>query len=207
MDNLNKFNNSIIEEKNNINHNKNGDIISKKGYKCIGPCYPSKTLFYNPLNLVGYYALNDPLCPIKKVFNEEIKEHIFVDRCNIEDITPDYKNYDIFDDSVQIASTDKLFLFQIYNITNINEVQTFISDTLDSLPSYSQKRLLNSLFQSYKNYEEFPNMIFSKKISHILKEIYHLDIDVKKINKKIIELKKKYEYINIFIYFVNKYSK
>ena len=150
----NKINNNIDKSiLSNINDNY---TLSKNGYNCIGPCYPSNTLFYNPMNLNGYYSKNDSYCPINKVYDETLQKNIFVDKCNKNDISIDYKKFNIFDNTFKIATTKNLFLIQIYNINDINDVINFINDSINLLPIYSQKRIISCIFNVYSKNNNFP---------------------------------------------------
>jgi len=155
MNNIKKKNNST---KNNIsitNNNllKNDDNVKKNyekkfpvsinNFNCIGPCYPPNTIFYNPITLNAAVSNVDSLCPIQS------KEQF--DICNINDVSPDFKKFDIFEDIIQIGSTNELFLKQLYKIYNYTDAINFFNDDIDNLPIYSQKRILNSIYYSYKN--------------------------------------------------------
>ena len=198
---INRYN----SEKNNEKDNLIKTIISNKGYKCIGPCYPPNTIFYNPLGLIPTLS-SEPTCPIKKSFDNEYGKFIYADKCNIEDINYNYNNLDIFDESVKIALTSDLFLKQIYNIKNISDVVIFLNDTINNLPIYSQKRILNCIIKTYKNINEFPFKIIIEKINIILKHINKFTIPTNKIYDEII-LFNKNNNEDIFNYLTNKYSK
>lgn len=196
-----KNKNKSISKTNKFNND--DTVITQKGYKCIGPCYPANTLYYNPLGLIGVIS-SYPSCPIKKVMDKEYNNYIYADKCDAKDITPDYQNYDIFDDSVKIASTHNLFLSQIYNINDLQDVVKFLNDTIDSLPIYSQKRLLNSIFINYYKFNEFPLKLFIDKSINIFKSIYLIKIDYDKIYKNILKLNNKDLYNDIFSYLIDK---
>jgi hypothetical protein len=181
--------------------------ISKNNYKCVGPCYPPNTPFYHNLYLSAIIDEKNYICPIKRTFDKEHNKEIIYDKCNADDVTPNYENFDIFDDSVQIANTNLSFLSQIYKIDNINNAIEFISESLDILPIYSQKRILNCIYYIWINNDNFPQELFSKKVKNVLKEIYKLDIKLDIIKKKIISIKNKEKYNDIFLYFYNKYYK
>ena len=76
-------------------------------------------------------------------------------------------------------------LEQIYNIISIQDVITFLNNSIDEMPIYSQRRLLDCIYSSFIINNNFPKELFSEKIQHILKTIYDIDISVKKIQKKI----------------------
>lgn len=185
----------------NINDNY---TLSKKGYNCIGPCYPSNTLFYNPMNLNGYYSKNDSYCPITKVYDETLKKNIFVDKCHKKDISIDYKKYNIFDDTFKIATTKNKFLNQIYNINDINDVINFINDSINLLPIYSQKRIISCIFNVYSKNINLPVNKLTEIILNILEKIYDINIKFTILNKKIINFTNKNKSIDIFDYLISK---
>ena len=203
--NLKKNNKTIVNEHNFSN------IITSNGYNCIGPCYPANTVYYNPFTLTAIKA-QFPTCPIKKeeidIEGEKVK--IFADKCNISDINEEYMNFDIFDDTVQIANSSDNFLKQIYEIYNISDVVIFLNDSIDIMPIYSQKRILESIFDVYYKYIEFPKQFFSDKINKVLVEIYNInkisskDI-IKELNK--ISLDSSSDIQDIYTHLIKKFSK
>ena len=203
---LNNNNKSISKKYKLINDK---TVISFKGHKCIGPCYPKHTIFYNPFDLVSIER-EYPSCPIVPYSTEPLnnKDSIYFneDKCKEEDVNEDYKNFDIFDNSNKIAQTELLFLVQIYNIKNIEDIIYFLNDSIDILPIYSQKRLLIIMFNTYNKYIEFPIKLFSEKIQYILNNIYNLDISLKQIISNIHKINTN-KINDIFLYFTNKYSK
>jgi hypothetical protein len=199
MDNI-KIKNKFISRFNNKIVNNYSKSVNNN--KCIGPCYPSNTVFYHPIYLTP--QINDYIsCPIFKSIDKTGKK-IDVDECNKDDLTKNYKDFNIFDDLVQIANTPEIFLEQIYNIVSLQDVITFLNNSIDEMPIYSQKRVLECIFSSFIIDNNFPKELFFEKIQHVLKKIYNIDISVEKIQKKI-SSKKNIE--NIFLYFINKYSK
>ena len=111
---------------------------------------------------------------------------IYFDKCYDKDVNKGYLSFDIFNDAVQIASTSNIFLKQVYGINNITDLVNFLSDSIDTLPIYSQRRLLKAIFETYYKYVEFPKLLFVKKIYLILKKIYKLnDLDEKIILNKL----------------------
>lgn len=218
-------NNTIKLKKNNKNYNKNNtkipnnnqDILTNKnykfskiksvnGYNCIGPCYPPNTIYYNPSTLIAIKS-KYPTCPIKKteIDIDGQKKYIYADKCNVSELNDEYLNFDIFNDSVQIANSSDDFLKQIYKILNISDVVIFLNNSIDIIPIYSQRRILKAIYDVYYKYIEFPKLFFSDKICKILTEIYKLkkisskdilaDLDKIQLNKQ-----------DIFLYLVEKYS-
>ena len=187
--------------------NNSKTIYSNKGYKCIGPCYPENTIFYNPLGLIASIS-NYPSCPINKEYDKENDNYIYADECNKKDVNYDFMNYDIFDESVKICIDKNHFLIEVYNIKNLKESINFLNDSLYTLPIYSQKRILDCIYATYSKYNEFPLKIFSEKLQLILKKIYKIKIDVIKIYEDLIKI----HHINdnnndnLYIYFIDKYS-
>lgn len=165
---------------------------------CLGPCYPPNTIYYHPIYF-NPQVYDEVTCPIKRDVNRDID----IDRCKEEDVTNDYKDFDIFEPIVHIANTPKTFLEQIYNINIIQDVQQFLEDSIDELPIYSQKRLLECIYETYKDNSSFPKELFAEKVENVLKKMYKINLPIDKISSKLYSDKK---YDNIFEYFFNKYS-
>jgi hypothetical protein len=207
MNSKNKINNIVTYNK-NINQNK---IISKNGYECLTPCVKPNTLFYNPITLQAIIE-DFPACPIyrKNKHDPDNKDQILVhDRCNLNDNSKiNYKKQNIFDDNIYFCSSSKEFLIEIYNINNIIDIINFLNDNLNELPDYTQKRLLNYIYDVYILNDDFPYELFSQKIIDVFNKIYKIKLDLHKIIKKIknnkLDNKKN---INIIDYLFNKYSK
>ena len=177
MNKLNK-NDANLKKKYHINNNLSSNKInSVNGYECIGPCYPSNTVYYNPLNLVP--IKNEfPSCPIKstKITNNiGDKTTIDYDKCNDEDINKGHLHFDIFNDFIQISTSSDNFLKEIYNINDIYDIVKFLSNSIDSLPIYSQRRILKAIYEVYYKYVEFPKLLFSSKLLVVLKNIYKIN--------------------------------
>jgi hypothetical protein len=209
MNKLKNKNKSISNQNTDkINSNINKQIKSVNNLNCIGPCYPPGIVFYNPLTMSSQVNYKNPSCPIKpKIITVDDKKIIReVDTCKSEDINNNYAEFDIFNDFFQIAVNDNMFLSQIYNINNIKDTVHFITNNFDSLPIYSQKRLLISIFEVYYKYIEFPKKIFIEKLKNVLEVIFQIkNIQEKKI---ILELDKINKLnINLYEYFENKYLK
>ncbi len=165
---------------------------------CLGPCYPPNTIYYHPIYFTPQ-IFNDYTCPT--VRNKDKNQDI--DICKEEDVSNDYKDFDIFEPIVHIANTPKTFLEQIYNINIIQDVTQFLEDSIDELPIYSQKRLLECVYETYLDNPSFPKELFSEKVYNILKKMYKINLSIDKISSKLFSDKK---YDNIFEYFYNKYS-
>ena len=165
---------------------------------CLGPCYPPNTIYYHPIYFTPQ-IFNDFTCPITRILDKN-KD---IDRCKEEDVSNDYKDFDIFEPIVHIANTPKTFLEQIYNINIIQDVIQFLEDSIDELPIYSQKRLLESIYETYIDNSSFPKELFSEKVHNVFKKIYKINLPIDKISSKLFSDKK---YDNLFEYFYNKYS-
>ena len=151
-------------------------IKSVDGDECIGPCYPANTYYYNPSNL-GLVFNNFPSCPIKEqiIINPDNTTYKKISaKCNNEDINKGELIFDIFGDSMQIASSSINFLSEIYDLNNIADIVRFLTNDYDNFPIYSQRRLLEAIYSSYYNFIEFPKLLFSKKLLLILKYIYKI---------------------------------
>jgi len=221
--NLYKKNNSISSSSKNKSNNNNINLQKdnnqtkkyKKYYdfsqgdhvKCIGPCYPKNTLFYNPITLEAFKSKEQNLCPIDpKSVNGFIDEEQ-VDKCNINDENFDYENYDMFEDILQIAITYDVFLKQIYDLSNFQQVNHFIENNINELPILTQKRLINSIYQVYKDDDSFPTDNYIVVIKHIFKELYNIDAKSKKIINYIMNNKYKTNWTDLFKYLYKKLSK
>jgi len=177
---------------------------SINGHQCIGPCYPPNTLFYHPIYLKAIIDDKEPFCPVFKSYNEKDKQYEYVDQCKAENVTPNYEKFELFEDIFQFATNDQNFLSQIYDINNINGASEYLEESIELLPVYSQKRILNCIYSIWAGNKNFPIELFANKLKYVLKSITNIDISIDKIKNKIIDSKK---YNNIFDYFEKKYSK
>ncbi len=198
MDNLKKKNKSISRFNKKNTHNLPKSV---NNHNCLAPCYPPNTLYYHPIYFLPILYDNYS-CPTEKFYNKSEKK-TFIDFCKKEDSNDDYKKFDIFEDMIQIANTPLSFLEQIYNINIIQDATQFLNDTIDELPYYSQKRLLNAIYSSFGNNITFPKELFSEKVHNVLKNIYNINLPVDKISKKLFSDK---NIDDIFLYFSTKYS-
>jgi hypothetical protein len=185
-------------------------IITSNGYKCIGPCYPSNTLFYNPTNL--FSATNsEPSCPIFPVIkiNNGHEEMLYYDKCDIKDVNENYKNFNVFmcENLIDILNNDLSFLSNIYQIHSLNDSQQFLSDSIDNFPIYTQRRILIAIFNSYYNFIDFPKKTFVKKIMLVLKKIYNIDLSIDTISDELDLIQIDDEQQNLYNHFVIKYNK
>lgn len=198
------------QTKKSINVKNNSDeVISINGLNCIGPCYPPNTVYYNPLTLTPI-KVDLPSCPTKKyddVIDGEKKNTLYYDICNPEDINKGYLSFDLFNDVVQIANTPNNFLKQIYSINGIADLVHFLSNSFDTLPIYSQRRLAKVIFEVYWKYIEFPKSLFAKKLIEILNQIYRIDKNKLSDEKKIIKALDKInaDSLDLYDYFMNKF--
>jgi len=159
--------------------NKSEKIKSVEGYDCIGPCYPPDTFYYNPTNLT-LIKNNYPSCPIKPqtITNPDGSKsglNLVSSKCDNENIGKGHLYFDIFSDYVQISTSSDNFLSEIYNLSTIADVVHFMTSSLDTLPIYSQRRVLKAIYEVYFKYVEFPKNLFAKKILFILKNIYKIN--------------------------------
>lgn len=151
-------------------------IKSMDGYDCIGPCYPPNTVYYNPLTMT-YIKADVPTCPIKTTeitLENGQKTKIYADECDAKFINKGYTYFDMFNDSVKIATSPNNFLKEIYQIKDIYGVVMFLNSSYDTIPLYSQRRLLKAIYEVYYKFVEFPKILFIKKINQILIKVYKL---------------------------------
>ena len=151
-------------------------IKSIENYECIGPCYPANTPYYNPSNL-ALITNFFPSCPIKEQLitnSDGLTYKKFYGKCNIDDINEEYLNFDIFSDTIQIATSHNNFITEIYNLNNITDIVRFLSNEFDIIPIYSQRRLLGAIYLTYYKFVEFPKLLFAKKLLFILKNLYEI---------------------------------
>ncbi len=184
-------NNNINKKKtytlNNNPKNKN-KITSVEGYECIGPCYSSNSYYYNPLDLS---LISTPFssCPIKEksiIGSDGNTYKKNFDKCYEKDINKGELYFDIFSDYIQISTSSENFLSEIYGLNNITDIVHFLSNTIDTLPIYSQRRLLGAIYDAYYRFVEFPKLLFCKKLLYVLKNIYLInDLDENKILTKL----------------------
>jgi hypothetical protein len=162
---------------NNLKNNNDDKIKSVEGYKCIGPCNQPNTYYYNPFDL-SITKTPFPSCPIKplNVIDSDGNIHIKkFDKCFDDDINKGKLHFDIFSDHIQISTSADNFLSQIYNLNNITDIVHFLSDSIDNLPIYSQRRLLDAIYKVYYKFVEFPKLLFCKKLFPVLKNIYKVN--------------------------------
>jgi hypothetical protein len=208
MKSKNKIDNIVNYTKNNKNNvnNINNVIISKNGYECLTPCVKPNTLFYNPITLQGIIE-DYPSCPVYRKNKHDplnIDQLVIYDKCNLNDNKKiSYKEQHIFDDSLYFCNSANDFLIEIYNINNIIDVINFLNDDLNEIPDYSQKRLLDYIYEVYIEYDDFPYELFSQRLIEVFNKIYKIKLNYLKIYKNIKNKKK----INIFDYLFNKYLK
>ena len=178
----------------NIQASESVEFTKGDKYNCIGPCYPANKLYYHPLTLQAIKN-NTSTCPTQlyKIDNN-IKIH---DNCILNE-NYNYDNYDLFSDVVQIAMSDNIFLEQIYNIKNIVNVELFLENDIKQLPILSQKRILNSIYRVYRDYDSFPNKNFISPVKNFIKYQYNIDIKSKEIISKIMQNKHKKNWTNLF---------
>ena len=199
-----------INKNNKINKNEkdktladNNQIISKDGYKCLGPCFNNDTLFYHPIT---FEAIEQkfPVCPIYDIDKNNKDRFLIYDKCNIKNNNKDnYKKYNIFDDNIYFCNSENDCLIEVYNIKNIIDIINFLNNNLSELPLFTQKRMLDYIFNVYISYDDFPFELFSEKIVDVFNKIYKIKLNIHKIIKKI----KSTKIINLFQYLFNKYLK
>lgn len=191
-----KMTNKKTKQKRATSSNISENIEFPQGekYKCIGPCYPANMLYYHPITLQAIKSKHDS-CPInvQQIGNKKkIK-----DRCLLNE-NYDYENYDMFADVVQVATSYNVFLEQIYNIKDINEVELFLANNIKQLPKLSQKRILNCIYKVYRNNDFFPSENFITLVKELVKYYYEIEMKTKKIISKIMDNKHNSEWNNLF---------
>jgi hypothetical protein len=118
----------------------------------------------------------------------------------------DYENYDMFVDIIQIATSYDNFLKQIYELTNLEEIEIFLKNNINELPILSQQRILNAIYHVYKDNNLFPSTNFVSTLKNILNKNYNIKIKSKKIINRIMKNKYKENWNNIIIYFFKRYQ-
>jgi hypothetical protein len=198
--NIKKKSNKKNNYKNKINKQKrvvvdeNIEFPHGSKYKCIGPCYPANTLYYHPLTLQAIKSKNDS-CPTELHKNNgKVK---IKDKCTLNK-NYDYESYDMFADIIQVATTDDLFLRQIYNIKNIYDVELFLENEIKQLANYSQKRIINSIYKVYRDDDSFPSKNFVDIVKKIIKKNYDIKIKSKEIITEIMNNKYNKNNNNLF---------
>ena len=195
----NKLHNSKQKRTYNLNNtepnsNNNTEFPQGEKYKCIGPCYPANTLYYNPISLQSIKSKNNS-CPI---FPTKVGDKIKIkDKCILNE-NYDFENYDMFDDVVHVATSYNSFLEQIYNIKNIYEMELFLENSINQLPNLSQKRILNSIYKVYRDNDSFPNDNFINLVKNNIIKDYDIKIKSKKILSKIMDNKHTKFWNNLF---------
>ncbi len=198
----NKFFYNIIYY-NKIKNSSNNEINDKNN-DCIGPCYPPNTLYYHPTHLVAVYDDEDNTCPIMRDVESGLID--YTKKCNIDEVQ-DINDKILF---ISFSKNSFSFLKDIYDIKNFDDVINYLNINIRNLPIFSQKRILNSIYNAYINNDNFPNKKFIYRVKNVLEIVYNLKLSSKKIYDEIINIrnKKKYNINNdIFIYLFNKYFK
>lgn len=198
------FYNIIYSNKYKNDVNQVNEEINDKNNNCIGPCYPPNTVYYHPTHLITLYDDEDYTCPIIRDVSSGLID--YNQKCNYD--AP--QNTDDTDLLITFSNNSYSFLKDIYNIKNYDDVINYLDINIRDLPIFSQKRILNSIYNVYINNENFPNKKFIYRIKNILEIVYNLKLNSKKIYDNIINIrnKKKYNINNdIFIYLYNKYLK
>jgi hypothetical protein len=194
--NKHKSNSKKSKQKRIINTKIAENFVFPKGhnYKCIGPCYPANMLYYHPLTLQAIKSKHSS-CPIEvQKIGNKVKIR---DECTLNE-NYDYESYDMFSDVVQVATSDNIFLEQIYDIKNIYDVELFLENNIKQLPNLSQKRILNSIYRVYRDNDSFPNNNFISLVKNLLNYYYGIDMKSKKIISKIMDNKHNKLWENIF---------
>ena len=169
----------------NLKPVKNIEFPNGTNYKCIGPCYPPNMLYYNPLSLQAIKNKYST-CPI---YPQKIGDKLKIkDKCILNE-NYDYDGYDMFSDVVHVATSDNIFLEQIYNIKTINEVELFLENNINQLPNLSKKRIVNSIYMVYRDNDLFPSESFILQVKNLLKLYYNIDMKTSKIIDKIMNNK------------------
>ena len=110
-------------------------------------------------------------------------------------------NFSFYNEISQIATSPNIFLKQIYNLNNYGDILLFLENDISILPIYSQERLLKVIFNVYRDNTNFPNNDYTICLSNVLNKIYNIQINEKKIYKKIIKIKNNENINNIIDYF------
>jgi hypothetical protein len=124
--------------------------LSKKGIKCIGPCYPPNSKIVHPHTLDIYNnKSNYSVCPIHETLIDG-ELHQF-DKC---EIAPKNKNSKLNSQSSihilvpDLDMTDEYFLNQIYSIYSFNDALAYITKFKLS-PLLSRMRIINCAWSVY----------------------------------------------------------
>lgn len=189
---------TIAKQKRSTNFKNDNNIDFPQGnkYKCIGPCFPANTLYYNPISLQAIKSKNDS-CPIYPNLNETTGKVKIKDKCVLNK-NYNYENYDIFDDVVQVATSDNTFLEQIYNIKNIYDAELFLENDIKQLPNLSQIRIMNSIYKVYRDNDFFPSNNFVSLAKSLIKKNYDIKFKSKLLLSKIMDNKHGKKWDNLF---------
>jgi hypothetical protein len=195
---------------NGNNTTNSNEIVSVNGIKCVGPCYPPNTFYYNPLTLTPIKVSNLPSCPTRNYegINNGEKTKLYYDICYPEDVNKDYTSFSLFDDVFKIANTPNNFLKQIYSINDITDLVNFLSNSFETLPIYSQKRLGKVIFEVYWKYIEFPKSLFVKNLVNILHKVYGIPLNQLSDEKKTIKILDKIsnDSLDLYDYLLEKFQ-
>ena len=182
------------------------DLYKDTEGDCIGPCFPKDNFVYNPINFVLKKSQKN-ICPIKPY--QDSNENINFKECTYNG-DKNYLNFDVLNNNnpyLLISKNDNYFLKEIYNLNNINQVYDFINNELNNLPIYSQKRIINAIFNAYIRDELFPNNFYVNYVKNLLSSIYNIKLSSDKILNNILKIKNKeiIQIDDIFNFLFNKY--
>jgi hypothetical protein len=162
-------NNDIIDISNINKKNIQNENIDEK---CIGPCYPSNYLNYHPIYLF----------PVKHKSNTCPTE---IGTLKCDKITPNFKEYNIFNTTGYVGNDPHLFILELYNINNVKKIVKFLEYEFDKFPLLTCKRILIAIFDKFSKNNNFPLFLFSEKFEIIFKNYYKNFKNYYKLNKKL----------------------
>ena len=135
-------------------------------------------------------------CPVYPTSNDISS---FSAQCSNYKSNENYKTHQLFDNAYKVANSPHMFLKQIYELHNFEDVEHFLKVLIATKPFYTQKRILEAIFETYRTLNEFPTDNFINSLNDI-KIIYSKKITKEKLRKKVLKIKNNYNIINLFDY-------
>jgi hypothetical protein len=167
--------------------------MPKIAKRCIGACYPPDTIFYNPITLQAIKN-NYASCPI---FPEDNDWQQLSRSCNNPNTKENAPTIELFE-NFPYASNANMFLQQIYDISNLDEMNLFFKNEMDILPLLTRKRIIKASYEEYRRDREFPTKEFIEQLHKTMNKRGDTNISLTKLAKKVMKAKDDENVVDIY---------